>query len=358
MPPKKITHTKRKESSPGPQQHVEGPERAATVAVPPTSSEKKPKAKGRGREAIRNFTPEEDVALSRAFVNETLNPINGTDRTSTSFWTKVEKKISELMTDEFPDRFPDFYPRRSYESLMHRFKRQIFRSTTKFMPHWRRIKQSKPSGIPTEEGMIAKAMESYLEVENKPFGFKHCLVTLKDLAAFDPMKDAPDEEEIKINIQNLVDMTGSDVDNDNQPAGINKILPPMGSSLHRPIGNKRAKKMQQEELSTESSATAIFGLTRAIDSIADTAQKEQEIRGLETEFRMLKELGDVEEARKVLGQIKELNKLSTTARLAKQQHQFQAPAPAIPLEILAEEETKQEKEDESSSSGDSALKIN
>jgi hypothetical protein len=71
-------------------------------------------------------------------------------------------------------------------------------------------------------------------------------------------------------------------------------------------------------------------------------------------FRLLKETWRCKGSKRVLGQIKELNKFSTAARLAKQKEQVQTPTPAIPLKILAEEETKQENEDESSTSGDSA----
>jgi hypothetical protein len=114
-------------------------------------------------------------------------------------------------------------------------------------------------------------------------------------------------------------------------------------------GRNNTTRVQKEDLSIESTGTALQGLTNAMDSIAETARSEQqirqrdlEIRGLETEFRMLKELGDVEEARKVLVQIKELNRLSTAARVEKMQED-------IPLEIVAEGENEDE-----SSSGDFA----
>ena len=58
---------------------------------------KKEKLKGA---KLRNFTKEEDLLLSRAYVRVSLDPIRGNDQKSQDFWTHVFRTVVTFV--QFP----------------------------------------------------------------------------------------------------------------------------------------------------------------------------------------------------------------------------------------------------------------
>jgi hypothetical protein len=124
------------------------------------------------------------------------------------------------------------------------------------MPFWKRVHDAPPSGVATEEEIIEKACEEYLEFYGKPFPFVKCLEVLKGLCNFDPItcNDPSEEDVVDLVQQNLSKEEAGN--GDKKLAAVNKITAVMGVSLAQPIGNKKAKKLLKEDTSSVSSARA------------------------------------------------------------------------------------------------------
>jgi hypothetical protein len=117
-----------------------------------------------------------------------------------------------------------------------------------------------PSGT-TEEEWYKIAADNYRDAEGHAFPFLHCVEVLHQLPKFNPMIDDADRSS---------DVVAEDSDGDTKPAAsVNKIGAPMGASLKRPPGLKKAKKellfrdtsLQQEQLQWQwgTGATAAIG---------------------------------------------------------------------------------------------------
>jgi hypothetical protein len=96
---------------------------------PGTTKDKTPSKKSRrgssslGRPSkAANFVAAEEVALCKAYVNVTLNPIDGVERKASSFWDHIHRKFCLLLK---PDNPSEALPDRDSESLKNRFQRQI-----------------------------------------------------------------------------------------------------------------------------------------------------------------------------------------------------------------------------------------
>jgi hypothetical protein len=98
---------------------------------------------------------------------------------------------------------------------------------------------------------------------------------------------------------------------DKKPAAVNQILPAMGSSLQRPIGTKKAKKLLKDDSTAASNAAALQGMEASLNRIAVAATKKQRLEGLKLQYDVFKDLGDIEEARAVAEQIRDLNSNNT-----------------------------------------------
>jgi hypothetical protein len=84
----------------------------SSVSPPP---EKKQKT-GRPSKAV-NFCEEEDVALCKAFVNMSTDPISGADRKSAQFWADIKIKFETALKQEVDPTRLEKLPERTQESL-------------------------------------------------------------------------------------------------------------------------------------------------------------------------------------------------------------------------------------------------
>jgi hypothetical protein len=71
-----------------------------------------------------NFVAVEDVALCKAYVNVTLNPIDGVGQKSKEFWDHNHRKYCVLLKE---DNLSEALQDRDSESLKNQFQRQIQR---------------------------------------------------------------------------------------------------------------------------------------------------------------------------------------------------------------------------------------
>jgi hypothetical protein len=118
------------------------------------------------------------------------------------------------------------------------------------------------------------------------------------------------EELYQVNMQNFVDMRDEDRA-DKKPAAVNQILPAMGSSLQRPIDTKKAKKLLKDDSTAASNAAALQGMEASLNRIVVAATKKQRLEGLKLQYDVFKVLGDIEEARAMAEQIRDLNSNNT-----------------------------------------------
>jgi hypothetical protein len=289
MPPKK--NTKRKD--PPPPAEEAATEDPANQLAEPSSSDKK-KKKGRAL-SVPNFTEEEDYVLCVAYVNVSQNPIKGTDQTSADFWSDIETKYSMEMEKTHPG---NPYPKRPSLSLNNRFQRNIKRTTNLFMPFWKRVHDAPPSGVATEEEIIEKACEEYLEFYGKPFPFVKCLEVLKGLCNFNPItyNDPSEDDVVDLVQQNLSKEEAGD--GDKKPAAVNKITAVMGVGLARPIGNKKAKKLLKADTSSVSSAQA--GRLAEANELLAHSQKELAM----SQRMMAKAMSDKEDRAQIIALFK------------------------------------------------------
>jgi hypothetical protein len=98
--------------------------------------------------------------------------------------------------------------------------------------YYKQVKECPPSGT-TEEEWYKIAADNYRDAEGRAFVFIHCVEVLHQLPKFNPMIDDADRSS---------DVVAEDSDADKKPAAsVNKIGAPMGASLKRPPGSKKAK---------------------------------------------------------------------------------------------------------------------
>lgn len=106
--------------------------------APPNKSAKRkkssPSSQGSAKKPKgRNFTPQEDVLISRAFVNCSTNPISGVGQKADDFWMQVKEKYEELyLTENIQEE--DGKVERTHHAIMNRFQRFIQRGVNSFNP--------------------------------------------------------------------------------------------------------------------------------------------------------------------------------------------------------------------------------
>ena len=189
---------------------------------------------------------------------------------------------------------------RSFKSLKDRFKKTIHPDVQTFNGHWRIAHDNKPSGT-NDEDLMQMAMDNYKEIEEKEFKFANCHEILQEMPKYNPMHEPE---------------PGDDEDSDEEQEPVNKIGAPMGSSLVRPMGSKRAKKMRKDQASIE---TIESKKQQSLDAIAasawelSAAVREKNLIWKETadwnrtmdEAKFLWEMGDNEGAMKLIADYKE-----------------------------------------------------
>lgn len=182
-----------------------------------------------------NYQRFEDIALCKAYVNCTENPIVGNDQKADTFWNSVLAKYNILKATECDDN-DVVIVERDANSIRNRFQRTIAKTLREWNPFYKKIATDPPSGTPKEQ-WPGLASELYLDQYGRKFQFEHCVEILHQLPKFDPMVDdvSDDDEDL--------------LDYDGQPVPVNNTTLAMGSNMERPIGNKKAKQLEKDDKS-------------------------------------------------------------------------------------------------------------
>ena len=187
------------------------------------------------------FNEEEDTWIAKAYVNITQYSKVGAGQKGKAFWRRVKGKFDLLATRNWP-----------WKSIQSRFLKTIAIECMKFLSFLQRAKEVKESGWSIEQ-YIEAANILFIEQHKKSFKRKKCMAILVDLPKYsvDPITVINDE----------------DVDDGGMVAGgSNPIMAVQGSNKERPMGRKKAKKLDRNNPSNGTSK-GTSDATRMIDAL-------------------------------------------------------------------------------------------
>ncbi|KAG2674331.1 hypothetical protein I3760_13G128600 [Carya illinoinensis] len=116
-----------------------------------------------------NFTPEEDKLLVSAWLNCSLDAVQGTDQKHSQLWEKIF---------EYFQQYKETTNERTIKSLIHRWS-VIQKATNKFCAKLTQVEGLNQSGM-TEQDKFEKAKIMYQSLEKCNFQFEDCWHLLKD----------------------------------------------------------------------------------------------------------------------------------------------------------------------------------
>ena len=201
------------------------------------------------RNRNKNFSPEEDVLISRAFIAATENECEGANKKGDAFYERVlDKFLSIYKQETAEDEQEEVVLNRTAGAIQNRWTRHINKDVQLFNGYYKRVKESKPSGN-NDDDIYNLAMEEYRVQEGSKFRFVDCVHVLYQVPKFNPM-----------------------INNDKKKTPVNKVnSAPMGADTPRPLGSKAAKKIYKQKI----------GLLEDATSSASTALAEKRIAAVE-----------------------------------------------------------------------------
>ena len=172
------------------------------------------------------FTEEEDVFMTRAYVNTTQDSIKGSGQKGKAFWNEVLQKFDILRPASNTAWGPD--------SIQRRFKKTIAKECTEFLAFLHAAKTVEQSGWSVEQ-YIEAANILFIAQHSKPFKHTKCMAVLVELPKYsiDPLTpyDNVDQES---GDENVVVMS-------------NPIMSVQGAGKKRPMGRKKAKRKAKDD---------------------------------------------------------------------------------------------------------------
>ena len=164
------------------------------------------------------FTEEEDVFMTRAYVNTTQDSIKGSGQKGKAFWNNVLQKFDILRPASNTAWGPD--------SIQRRFKKTIAKECTEFLAFLHAAKTVEQSGWSVEQ-YIEAANILFIAQHSKPFKHRKCMAVLVELPKYsiDPLTDEDQE-------------SGGDE---------NPIMSVQGAGKKRPMGRKKAKRKAKDD---------------------------------------------------------------------------------------------------------------
>ncbi|CAN6286915.1 unnamed protein product [Urochloa humidicola] len=185
----------------------------------------------------KNFNEDEDKLLVSAWLNISTDPVQGTNQTKGSFWTRVYNYYHSNK---------EFTSERSQSSLLHRWK-GILVSVNKFCGCVNRIEGRNQSGVTFQDKLMqALALYKAEDHENKSFQLLHCWNILKTQPKWhDKQKQLAAEKQLgnkkqKANTDSSP-RTSTPIDVDSTNLDIAENGPPETDVPKRPMGKKKAK---------------------------------------------------------------------------------------------------------------------
>ena len=274
------------------------------------------KEKGKGTK-LRNFTKEEDLFLSKAYVRVSLDPIRGNDQKSQDFWAHVFRIFvavyraeAEVQEDDMSDRNAD--------SIKSRFQRNIQKDVIEFCAICRTNEMK--SGE-SQEDYLGRMDKIFDQKKNKPFRFRHCLPVLSEIPKFDwETKDNSNIDEVADDFLNtnseeiVIDdaFTTPDVKSKKKSSFVNNA-----SGLKRPPGTKAAKRKVVEnyldDKVEQKKMRILEDVATGLHDMADAIQKKQYREHLQSMLMIYQSLGNQQQ---MLSYLQKLEALTVDPRPA------------------------------------------
>ncbi|KAL5552298.1 hypothetical protein UlMin_002474 [Ulmus minor] len=174
----------------------------------------------------RNFAVEEDNLLASAWLNISIDAVQGNDQKSATYWQRI--------CDYF-HQHKHFTSERTANSLMHRWS-AIQLSVNKFCGYYAQIDARQQSGV-NEQDKIFQAKELYQQIQGQTFQFIHCWHELRHHPKW--MLDGSKKKSKTRKNSSPASSSPSTATSIN--------LEEDDVNLERPIGRKAAKAQQKKE---------------------------------------------------------------------------------------------------------------
>ena len=225
----------------------------APLPVPPPKKMKKAVSERNSGGKPPNYSEDEDFLISCAYTNVSVDPIKGVGQKADTFWTRVHEKFLILSQKHFSNQDHDM-PFRTKESIEQRWKKKISKCVQLWNKFYRQLKSVNQSGW-NEDKYIEEAGNLYLSEVGEPFKYAKCVPVLHKLPKFDPMVRTS-AGVMSETTDSPCDALDTDADGDQSSVvvrtpgsrskrNVNNSVPAQGSKLPRPIGMKKAKKLEK-----------------------------------------------------------------------------------------------------------------
>ena len=135
------------------------PNKEETANTDPPKSED---ADGTPKSRAPNYKEDENVQICRSWLEITEDPLNSTNQTADTFWTRVEQHYSSQIP----------FPPRSFHSLKSRWQ-AIQRAVNKFHGCFKQVVQANQSGTSSND-QISSTLKLYTATEGKTFPHLRC----------------------------------------------------------------------------------------------------------------------------------------------------------------------------------------
>ena len=267
------------------------------------------KEKGKGAK-MRNFTKEEDLFLSRAYVRVSLDPIRGNDQKSQDFWGHVYRTFLTLYKAEAEVQEEDMSGRTS-DSIKSRFQRNIQKDVIEFCAIC--TTELMRSGE-SQEDFLGRMDLIFAQRKNKPFRFRHCLPVLREIPKFDwETRDNSNADDVADDFLDNAEVEVLVVDKErtlNEKNNRKSSFMNNASALKRPQGTKAAKRKVVEEYldgKTEDKKIRILqDVASGLSGMADAIQKKQHREHLQSMLMIYQSLGNQEKMQEYLMKLEAL----------------------------------------------------
>ena len=272
------------------------------------------KEKGKGAK-VRNFTKEEDLFLSKAYVRVSLDPIRGNDQKSQEFWSHVYrvfftiyKAEAEVQEEDMTGRTPD--------SVKSRFQRNIQKDILEFCAICR---TNELKSGESQEDFFGRMDRLFEQKMNKSFRFQHCMGTLREIPKFDwETKENTNVDEVADDflaveeVRNTVDLVNTPKSN-KKSSFVNNA-----STLKRPQGTKAAKRKVVEDYldgKVEDKKMRILqDVATGLNDMAVAIQKKQHREHLQALLVIHQSLGNHDQVLSYLKQLEDLTAANPVER--------------------------------------------
>ena len=232
------------------------------------------------------YTEEEDLFACKAYVNVSNDPCVGAFQKGDVFWKRVHEKMY-LMIEE--DDEITIVGQRTWESVRNRLQKTIHPKVQKFNAYYKQVVEKDQSGW-TKEMYIEAAKKLWFDEYKSAFKWGDCLRVLHDMPKYLPI-------------------TGDDAINaDGDAEGSKRV---MGDIFERPTGTKKAKRQKLlESLATTSKPSGAHEETMGMlaknsafmSVVMDRKQRHDSLIEI---AKLHASMGEVEEAKEIMRQIKE-----------------------------------------------------